>query len=71
MTRLFGFGTLMRLLVLLLEIHNNNFLSLGLSITLISAIEYGKTSKNYVEAVGLSLIITLATRVECCYLHPL
>lgn len=59
MTRLFGFGVLMIGVELLLGIHNNIFLSLGLSVALMSVIEYGKKTKNYVVATIIAMIIGL------------
>lgn len=57
--RLFGFGVLMIGVDLLLGIHNNIFLSLGLSVLLMSVIEYGRRSRKYVICVLLALLIAI------------
>lgn len=45
---------------LIFKISNNIFFSLGLSVGLISAIEYGKQSKNYLTSTVLAIGIILA-----------
>ena len=44
---------------LLLGIHNNIFLYLGLSVLLMSVIEYGRRSRKYVICVLLALLIAI------------
>lgn len=60
MVRLFSFGVLMVGFDLLLGINNNIFLSLGLSVALMTAIEFGKKSERYglssVLAIGIGLL---------------
>lgn len=60
MVRLFSFGVLMVGVDLLLGINNNIFLSLGLSVALMTAIEFGKKSERYglssVLAIGIGLL---------------
>lgn len=59
MLRLFSFGALMIVIDLLLGIHNNIFLSLGLSVALMNVIEFGKKSKRYGVTIVFAILIGL------------
>ena len=59
MLRLFSFGAIMIGVDLLLGIHNNIFLSLGLSVALMNMIEFGKKSERYRLSIIFSILIGL------------
>lgn len=61
MKRLFLFGIIMVIVDLIVKISNNIFLSLALSVGLMSVIEYCKVSKNYLISTLLAIGVIIAS----------
>ena len=65
MKRLFLFGIMMVIVDLIFKISNNIFLSLALSVGVMSVIECGKVSKNYLISTLLAIrVIIISLFIE-------